>query len=271
MKYMRKLFSVSLFVSTIFLAAPYSFASSGDLIQHGFEQVPSLQLDSKQPSIHHDLRVNSNRDKRIIVPNLCKTAGEEQLFQLAGKAKLEESFVYLPDLCVWIEVGYNETAKSVSLDAEFVTRLLENHRTIELYHLHLGNPRSTKAYFPAYSDLLGLVLLNTTFLKMPSIRIAHKAVTIIGIIEYRFVMSDKTAKLIETYEHTGLENYIAQNLAYEYARDHHQDNYYASVKSCGARTNDSPEKIELCFPMRVDDFLLVYEPSTRPNVSLIHN
>lgn len=262
----RNLGLIILFITTVFLADHYSYADSGDLVQHYFKKAPTLRADNRPWKIQSKLVTNPSETHRLVTTNLCKSSGEAQLSKLAATSKHEESFVLIPDLCFWIEVGYSETSKSVSLDTVVIEKLLVHHKTLILYHIHVGKPDSVKAYFPAYSDLIGLVILNAATINDETTKIVHKAVTGAGIIEYSLVIGKEVRDLVSKYERSGLGKFVAQNMAYEYMRESHQTNYYMSVRNCSAESKDNPKRLSICFPMRADDFLLKFEPSNPSDV-----
>ena len=86
----------------------------------------------------------------------------------------------------------------------------------------------------------------------------HRAMTSVGAIDYSFVLSEETQKLIGKLNESGLGDFIAQNLAYEFNRDYHKKRYYAAVRDCIRLTDRSPESLADCFPIRADDFVLEY-------------
>jgi hypothetical protein len=244
--------------ATSLLVAPFVHAESGDLISHNFDRVPALHTDSRVFRVSSELQVNPDTSYRLVVPNKCEELGEMELELLAGTSAVEESYVFIPSLCLWIETGHSETAKTVRLDTNFVDDLLRDYHSIVIYHIHVGSPNDVTEYFPAYSDLVGLILMNAKFLKDSRVKIGHRAVTSRGTIDYALVVSEETERLLEKLAQTGLSNFVAQNLAYEFARNTHKQKYYAAVRDCTHLSGGSPESLADCFPMRADDFVLNY-------------
>lgn len=235
-------------------------ADSGDLISHSFDRVPALQNDTRVRKVSMDLEVNPDSSHRLVVPNKCITPGEVELKRLARTSNVEESYVYVPSLCLWIETGYGETYKTVRLDTEFVDKLLRDYPSIVIYHIHVGTSGDIAEYLPAFSDMVSLVLINTKFFADPSVKIEHRAMTYLGVIDYSFVLSQDTERLLEKLRHTGLGDFVAQNIAYEFNRDVHRKNYYSAVRDCIDSSNSNSNNFIDCFPIRADDFVLQYRP-----------
>ena len=120
-------------ITTAFLADHYSYAESGDFVQHYLKEAPSLRADNRPWKILNRLVANPSETRRFVTPSLCKSFGEAQLSKLAITSKYEESFVFIPDLCFWIEVGHSETSKSASLDTVVIEKLLSHHKSIILF------------------------------------------------------------------------------------------------------------------------------------------
>src|SRR3546814_19907745 len=79
------------------------------------EEVNALQDDYRTTVISDHLVVNVDASLRQVVPQKCQIDGEIELTTLSSVSTLEESFVFIPSLCLWLESGFNETATSVSL------------------------------------------------------------------------------------------------------------------------------------------------------------
>jgi hypothetical protein len=250
---------LGLIVTTFFLAALYEFADSDKYVPHEFVSGLLVHSDKRRWQFTTHLDTNPNEKIRLVVKDLCKLEGEAQLVILAAAASREESFVFFPDLCLWIEVGQHETSSSVSLDIPFLETLRNYRGPVILYHIHIGSPRSAKAYFPAYSDLIILVMWHAAKDSKAAYETQHKAATSIGIFTYSLASNEKVRRLVNNIRRSGLGQYVEQNLAYEYMRGSHESNYYRAVKKCGVQSDDNPKKIKLCFPIRVDDFLIEFE------------
>lgn len=207
------------------------------------------------------LAVNTDTTYHLAIPNKCQAVGEAELSRLAAVSTVEESYVFVPSLCLWIETGLNERQHSVKPDAAIIERLLARFPTLAIYHVHVGSPQTLEAYFPAYMDLLGTVLINTPYHGVDDVDIRHRAVTSKGTIEYAFVPSPAVALLEKKLTSTGLSGYAAQNIAYELSASRHRDAYYAVVAACRTEAANSPENIERCFPMQTGNFLLTFHHS----------
>jgi hypothetical protein len=113
------------------------------------ERVAALALDHRQARLADRLLVNPDPSVRYLFPDKCSGQGEAELAALVDATSLEESFIFLPALCLWIETGFDETATSVAFDAELLDRLLPQHGYLVIYHLHPGRPPGVADYFPA--------------------------------------------------------------------------------------------------------------------------
>ena len=159
-------------------------------------QGEALSDDVRQAKFSPRLAVNQGSQERLIVPNKCRGAGEAELQHLTRVAPVEESFAYIPSLCLWLEVGYDETPTRVRLDLPFINRLLRDVPSIDLYHIHVGGKGAFAGYFPAYDDMIAVVLLNPSFNEVETARIRHSAVNEVGTIDYTFVATPDILSLI---------------------------------------------------------------------------
>jgi len=204
------------------------------------------------------LQVNRHSEFRIVVPNKCKNRGEAELRQLAATEVFEESYVYIPSLCLWIEVGYDEARRRVRLDSKFIVSLLKDFDRLFIYHIHMGAPLQISGYFPAYKDLVSLILINAKFFRNPEIQISHRVVIDNGIIDYVFRASPATDLLIDKFNRTGLGDFTAQNLAFFFAQNEYKEHYYTKIHECEHLIGGYRENLSECFPMATDDFRLTY-------------
>lgn len=253
---------IAVFAASILLAAPSIHADSGNLVAHNFDRLAARQADGRKWKVVDTLQVNVSKAYRLVVPGKCEDAGKAELRQLAAYAVLEESYAFIPSSCLWIEVGYDETRRTVRADTKFIDNLLLDFPSLAIYHTHVGVPRTVAGYFPGYSDLVALLLVNARFLRVPNIQIDHRAVTVLGVIEYRFVASRESERLLDVIKRTGLGSHVAQNLAYEYSRARHKRKYYAAVRECDRLTNGDPARLPDCFPMNADAFEFRYKLTT---------
>jgi hypothetical protein len=231
-------------------------AESSDPISYNLDSISALHSGPRGYRVSTELQVNRDSSFRLVVPDKCEESGEIELKRLAQNSLVEESYAFIPSLCLWIETGHNETSKTVRLDTRFIYDLVKDYPSIIIYHIHAGTPVEITEYFPAYSDLVGLVLVNGKFLKNPQVKIDHRAMTSRGMIDYSLVITPETERLLEKLVQTGLEDFVAQNLAYEFARNTHRQNYYDAVRNCTHQSSGTLESLVNCFPMRADDFVL---------------
>ncbi len=259
-KVRKAAFCLTLVFVVALLNKPLLRADSGDLVSHGFDRVSALQNDTRVRKVSRELEVNPDSSHRLVVPNKCEESGEIELKRLASTSDVEESYVYIPSLCLWIETGYSETYRTVRLDTDFVDRLLRDYPSIIIYHIHVGTSGDIDKFFPAYSDMVSLVLMNAKFFADPSVEIGHRAVTSLGAIDYSFIVSQDTERLLDKLRHTGLGDFAAQNLAYEFSRDIHRKKYFSAVQECINSSDSRSDNLIDCFPIRADDFVLQFHP-----------
>ena len=245
-------------LTTILMAVQPVRAKTDNHVINDFDQFVALRDDYRTIKFNDTLKVNRHSGFRLVVPNKCKTQGESELQKLAANEKFEESYVYIPSLCLWIEAGYDEARNRVRLDSKLIARLLEDFDQLIVYHIHVGTPSKVSGYFPAYRDLVSLILINAKSFRNPEIQISHRVVTESGIIDYLFRISQATNRLINKFNRTGLGKFVAQNLAYLYAKDKYKKRYYSMVHQCEHLIGGYSENLSKCFPMKSDDFQLGY-------------
>jgi hypothetical protein len=258
MKVPRTVCSIVPPLTAMILAASLSYANSDPPVSTDFERLAGGITLGSDFKVADKLTVNPDPSYRIVVPDKCQEQGEVELIRLVEFVKLEEAFAFIPSLCLWVETGFNETGKTVRLDTNLVAAILQSHPEIILYHIHPGRPRDVTGYFPAYSDLIGSVLIDAGFLSDPNVSISHRAITVRGLIDYAFVATEETERLLKKMKQTGLGAFVSQNLAYEYTRGAHEQRYYKAVRNCVRLSNGAPENLSACFPMKADDFILQY-------------
>ena len=224
--------------------------------------VSALREDFRETKISDKLRVNRENRFRLISPNKCEKEGEFELHQLALSASVEESYVLIPDLCLWIEVGFNEQRNRVQLDSKFINTILSQYSSLVFYHIHAGDFPDLENYFPAYKDLITLVLINAESVWKPHSQIKHRLITNLGMIEYEFSNIEKVKYFLKKYRGYGLRGNEAQNLAYEYLRAKYKDEYYAKVQKCKSNSGTVQQKIINCCPIITDAFTLNFHPTT---------
>ena len=261
---MRNLAAKSAFVgfaSIIF--ADVSVANS-DLVNQAAEYrnlVSALREDVRETEIVDKLRVNSENRSRLIFPNKCEKEGEFELHQLALRDSVEESYILIPTLCLWIEVGFSEQRNSVRLDSKFINAVLEQYSSLAFYHIHAGDFPDLENYFPAYKDLITLVLINAESVWKPHSQIKHRLITKLGMMEYSFSDKRKVRYYMDKYKKIGWRGNEAQNLAYEYLRPTYKNDYYLKVQNCKSGKGAMQQKIINCCPIITEAFTLKFQPT----------
>jgi hypothetical protein len=241
------------------LVTPLTYTESDGLRSPSPDLMAALQGDSRELRVSNEFAVNLNNSYRLVIPDRCGESGEMELVRLAETEKFEESYVYVPSNCLWLEAGHSETAKSVRLDTQLVEDLLSVFPSLVIYHIHAGTPAEVMDYLPAYTDMVGLVIMNGDYIRDPKIAISHRVITSQGMIEYALVVSEEIEMLLQKLVQAGLGDFIGQNLAYEFSRSVHKLDYYAAVQECDRTTGGSPERLSDCFPMVTSDFVLQHK------------
>lgn len=236
-------------------------AGAADAVEALREAVAALAADDRQPRLADHLLVNPDPSVRYLFPDKCSAEGEAELAALADSAAIEESFVFLPALCLWIETGFGETAASVGFDAPFLERLLPQHGYLVIYHLHPGRPPGVAQYFPAYGDLLTLALINARFLAEPRVQVWHRAVTTFAVFDYAFADVGRIAALAEAYEALGMGGFVAQNIWYELGRRRYEEQYLEAVADCAQQADHLPANLPRCHTLATDYFRLEIRPA----------
>ena len=103
--------------------------------------VTALREDVRNTKIVDKLRINTGEKFRLVVPNKCEKEGEFELRQLTSSSRVEESYILIPSLCLWIEVGYNEKHNNVRLDQKFIDAVLKQYFSLIFYHIQPGDLR----------------------------------------------------------------------------------------------------------------------------------
>ncbi|MEX0758242.1 MAG: hypothetical protein WD100_01560 [Tistlia sp.] len=235
-------------------------ASAATASQQLGERVAVLPSDHRQVRLADRLLVNPDPSVRYLFPDKCSAQGEAELAALSGAALIEESFIFLPALCLWIEAGSDETATSVAFDAALLDRLLPQHGYLVVYHLHPGQSSEVADYFPAYRDFLTLALINARFLAEPAVQIWHRAVTALAVFDYSFADAGRIASLAEAYEALGLGPFVPQNLWYELGRSKYEAQYLKAVADCAELAEHLPANLFRCGSVTTELFLLEIRP-----------
>lgn len=255
--------ALALLILTALLLHPHPSKSGSERFAVA-DNIAALADDHRTVVWSANLRQNPDNTVRLLVPDKCEREGEEELRRMALDGDIEEAYVFLPSRCLWIELGYDETATTVRPDAGFALSLISSKEPVVFYHTHVGAQTVETVApggFPAYRDLIGSILIGGDVPLTDRRPIVHRAVTAAGVFEYSLALSPEVVQLIATLRDTGLTGYIAQNLAYLFAGPVYEKAYYDAVASCighGEQTGDMrPE----CFPMLSHPFVLNYSAS----------
>lgn len=226
--------------------------------------VAALRHDVREAGMEDKLRVNTKNKIRLIFPDKCENEGEFELHQLASVFSVEEAYVLIPKLCLWIEVGFSEKRNSVRLDSKFIKDVLAQYTSLIFYHIHAGDFPVIENYFPAYKDLITLVLINADSVWKPQNQIKHRLITKLGTIDYKMANKNKVKDFMNKFRNTGLRGYEAQNLAYEYKRPKYMKEYYLKVQECKLNAGNIQQKIIDCCPLMTKAFALDFRPANLP-------
>ena len=224
--------------------------------------VTALREDIRDTKIIDKLGINTKNKFRLVIPNKCEKEGESDLHQLASSARVEESYILIPTLCLWIELGYEEKRNGVRLDSKFISAIVEQYSSLIFYHIHPGDLPDVESHFPAYKDLITLVLINANSVWKPNIQIKHRLITKLGTMEYSFSNKQKVEYFMNKFREIGLRGYEAQNLAYEYVRPKYRNDYYTKVQNCRLYSGTVQQKIIDCCPIITEAFTLNFRPTT---------
>ena len=245
-------------VSACLTSVSLAFSNPEEQAAEYRDLITALREDSRHVIIVEQLSINTRNKARLIFPKKCEKEGELELYRLAAIAKLEETFILIPDLCLWIEVGHDETYNSVKLDSKFITAVLKQYSSLIFYHIQPGYAPDIEHYFPSYRDLLTMVLFNTESVWNPDIRIKHRLISMLGTMEYYFTNRRKVENMVKKLRAVGLRGYESQNLAYEFMRPKYRDDYYEKVKNCDLYHGTIQQKITRCSPIKTEAFTIIF-------------
>lgn len=220
------------------------------------DEILALRHDSREVILLDRIIVNDNPRIRYVYINKCQRTGERELFDLTLNYSIEESFIYIPDLCVWIETGYSETQSAVKFDREFFDKIAAQYSAINVYHVHPGIHDDMVRYFPAYQDFIAMTLLNADYINVDGKEFGHRIVTGAAVMDYRFASVPRVRESIKKYVAANLGNYAAQNLAYEYSKTLHIEEYTKVINKCIDIANNNIDHIEKCSPVRTELFII---------------
>lgn len=227
-----------------------------DVRARAHEEIVALRSDDRSVQISDHLAVNVDASRRYVFPRKCQAEGEAELTTLSAISDLEESYVFIPSICTWIEAGRDETQRSVLLDQGLVDSIARQYENIAIYHIQPGRRPSPANYLPSYRDFVSMVLIDAGYIGSPRIRVRHRAVTEFAVVDYRFADWDAVRRRAELYRSKGLGTYLAQNLAYEFSREKHLQSYATQVQLCVDRLEDEPSRIGECRRIVTDLFVL---------------
>ncbi|MEQ9332392.1 hypothetical protein [Thalassobaculum sp.] len=220
------------------------------------EHITAMLTDHRTVEISDHLLVNVDASRRFLFPGKCQNAGELELTALSATSELEESFIFVPETCTWIEAGHSETGRSVLLDTALTYAVARQYLEIAIYHIQPGRRLALVNHLPSYRDLVSMVLVDTELMDAPQIRVRHRAVTRFAVIDYRFADWAAVRRRAEVYRRSGLGAHLAQNLAYEFSQEVHQQSYAAQVRQCASRLENVPSRIAECRRLATDLFVL---------------
>jgi hypothetical protein len=254
--------SAPLMAGAVAVALGHAVAADNRVV---IDVVHSLQSLGAKPGIVGELAIDTDPARRLVVPNKCEEAGEQELQLLARAANLEEAFAFVPDHCMWIEIGLDQTSLSVRIERAVIDSLVESFGRIVVYHVHSSAAGEAVGYLPGYTDLIGAVLINGRYLVDGGVEILHRAATPAGIFQYAFKPSEAGARLVELIFSSGLGRFAGENLLLSYAGPKHEREYHDAVRRCPALSMaEGAPPLGTCFPMRAGDFVLQYrEPDGR--------
>jgi hypothetical protein len=221
-----------------------------------------LSGDVREIKVGDKLYANTDERTRLVIPGRCQKEGETDLHLLASTGAVEESYVLISVLCLWMEIGHNRTRGSARLDSNVIQAVLGEYHNLAIYHVHVGHLPDLENYLPAYQDLITLVLTNAGLVWTPQTDVKHRLVTTLGMVEYEFSDRDDVKRRMNYLRNLGLKGFEAQNLAYEYARPQHQRAYYSAVRKCSELEGTIRDKLIQCSPIKTEAFTIRFRPRT---------
>lgn len=223
-------------------------------------QAIMLREGIPQSLIVEKLAVNRRVDTRLLVSNKCEKDGERELYALASASPVEESYIFIPSSCLWIEVGFDEHPTSVRLDEHLVEAISRWHPSVILYHIQPDASLGISNLFPSYRDLISLVLFNALAVLNSAPEIRHRIVTSLGVVQYEFSDRLRVRQMMRKYRELGLHGYETQNLAYEFMRARYRNEYISQVRKCASHAGTLREKMIRCSPIRTTAFEFSFRP-----------
>jgi hypothetical protein len=225
------------------------------------DEILALQQDVRNVRLSDRIIENPDAGIRYVYLNKCQIEGERELFELTLRSPIEESYVFVPELCVWFETGYAETERTVQFDRLFFDLLIAQFDILYIYHVHPGSHRNLELYFPAYQDFIAMTLINSDFIENSNIQIKHKIITGVAMMDYDFANIPAVKERLRRYIEMGFSKFSAQNLSYDYMRKIYINEYIDSVKLCVEMTNNNSDNIGACNPIVTSLFVINVESS----------
>lgn len=218
----------------------------------------ALAGSARIPVMAHELSVDQDGTRRLVVSGKCEKVGELELSRLAQTAEVEEAFAFIPDHCTWIDVGIAQTPSSVIVERGVIDHLVAAFGRVVVYHIHLQANGGSTLYLPAYSDLLAVVLINSRYIEDSGIEILHRAVTPFQIFEYSFHPSGEREQARQAIFGSGLAKFAGENMLFSYTGSERESEYYEAIHGCPAVADGTASQIGPCFPMQAGDFVLTH-------------
>lgn len=255
-----KLHRLMLGLAGALLAAPTAqqdgHASSDIYVLVDHELGSALAGSARIPVMAHELSVDIDGTRRLVVSGKCEKDGELELSRLAQTSEVEEAFVFIPDRCTWIDVGIAQTPSSVIIERGVIDDLVAAFGRVVIYHIHPRANDESTLYLPAYSDLLAVVLINSRYIEDSGVEILHRAVTPFEIFEYSFRPSGDMERARQAIFGSGLTKFAGENLLFSYTGSERESEYYEAIHGCPAVADGTDSQIGPCFPMQAGDFVL---------------
>lgn len=171
--------------------------------------VPQRLQSDKPLRYIRELRVNTQNDVRHCA-RMTEERGLRALRRLAETAEFEESWVFIPKVGEWVELGINEgrevvdekdpryRKRGVDLDGHFLNTVAERYREFTVYHIHNVKKRivsntvfyNPECSLPSYDDLCtDIKILNFYAQVNRGHLIRFKSVSLLGVTEVTFSQS----------------------------------------------------------------------------------
>ena len=143
-----------------------------------------------------ELQINRSLTCRTLVI-LDEANGTGQLRRLTLTSDVEEHWTYLPGLKTWVEIGFNETPGTATIDFDYLHDLMTQHEELVVYHIHLRNYLEnakkelqldipdTWLIVPSFSDIALMIYFTSQFYALhPGGDISWKIGSPLGLTTY---------------------------------------------------------------------------------------